>query len=74
MTPVVYPLSLVPERFVWFYKLNPMVGIMEGYRSAIFGYPFEVSIILWAAGVSIITFLFGFFVFKKNERTFADIA
>ena len=74
MTPVVYPLSLVPERFIWIYKLNPMVGIMEGYRSAIFGYPFEVSIILWAAAVSVTVFSIGFYIFKKSEHTFADVA
>ncbi len=74
MTPVVYPLSLVPEQYVWLYKLNPMVGIIEGYRSAIFGYPFEWSIIGWAAGVSIVVFLVGFTIFKHSERVFADIA
>ncbi len=74
MTPIVYPLSLVPERFVWLYKLNPMVGIIEGYRSAIFGYPFEPTIVYWAAGVSVIVFFFGFYIFKKNEHSFADIA
>lgn len=74
MTPVVYPLSLVPDQYVWVYKLNPMVGIMEGYRSAIFGYPFETSIILWAAGVSVLIFVFGFAVFKRTEHMFADVA
>ncbi|MEP7166996.1 MAG: ABC transporter permease [Candidatus Woesebacteria bacterium] len=74
MTPIVYPLSLVPERYVWLYKLNPMVGIIEGYRSSIFGYPFEWSIILWASVVSIFTFVIGFLFFKKMEKHFADIA
>jgi lipopolysaccharide transport system permease protein len=73
MTPIVYPLSLVPNQYIWLYKLNPMVGIIEGYRSAIFGYPFETSIILWAASVSIIIFLVGFAFFKKSEKMFADI-
>lgn len=73
MTPVVYPLSLVPRRYIWIYKLNPMVGIMEGYRSAIFGYKFETSIIFWAAGVSVFVFCLSFFLFKKSEKYFADI-
>lgn len=73
MTPIVYPLSLVPLRYVWLYKLNPMVGIIEGYRSALFNYPFEWSIIGWSAVVSIIVFFVGFFIFKKSERMFADI-
>lgn len=74
MTPIVYPLSLVPRQYVWFYKLNPMVGIIEGYRSSIFGYPFETSIIFWACGLSICVFFFGFAIFKRCEHMFADIA
>lgn len=74
MTPIVYPLSMVPDRFVKLYKLNPMVGIMEGYRSALFGYPFETTIIYWSAGVSIVVFMIAFIIFKKSERVFADIA
>ncbi len=74
MTPIVYPVSMVPERFVWVYKLNPMVGIIEGYRSALFGYPFEISIIIWAAVSSVLLFICSFIVFKKAERVFADIA
>ncbi len=74
MTPIVYPLSLVPEQYIWMYKLNPMVGVVEGYRSAIFGYPFETTIILWSLVVSLIVFFFGFFIFKRAERMFADIA
>jgi len=74
MTPIVYPLSLVPEKYVWLYKLNPMVGFIEGYRSAMFNYPFEWSIIYWAGAVSVIVFILGFLILKKSEKFFADIA
>lgn len=73
LTPVVYPLSLVPERYVWLYKLNPMVGITEGYRSSILNFPFDLGTIFWSAIASLIIFIFGFWVFKKSERVFADI-
>lgn len=73
VTPILYPLSLVPKQYVWIYKLNPMVGIVEGYRSALFGYPFEVKIILWAVGLSFLIFFVGFYLFKRAERIFADI-
>ncbi len=73
MTPIVYPLSLVPARYVAIYKLNPMVGIIEGYRSAIFGYPFDYGTILWSAFLSVMIFLIGFLIFKKSEKVFADI-
>lgn len=73
MTPIVYPLSMVPEKYVWLYKLNPMVGVMEGYRSALFGYPFELSIIMWSAITSGFIFVLGYVLFKKTEKVFADI-
>ena len=73
MTPVVYPLSLVPHQYAWLYKLNPMVGIVEGYRSSLFGYPFEWNIIIWSFVVSLIIFFIGFMLFKRSEQHFADI-
>lgn len=73
LTPIVYPLSLVPNKYVWLYKLNPMVGIIEGYRSALFGFEFEMSIIYWSLFVSTFIFVLGFAIFKKSEKVFADI-
>lgn len=73
LTPIVYPLSLVPNSYLWIYKLNPMVGIIEGYRSAVFNTPFDWGIILLSAIVSIFVFILGFWMFKKSERIFADI-
>jgi ABC-type polysaccharide/polyol phosphate export permease len=73
LTPIVYPLSLVPEKYIWLYKLNPMVGITEGYRAALFGFNIETSIIYWALFVSLFIFILGFAIFKKSEKVFADI-
>lgn len=73
LTPVVYPISLVPNNYLWFYKLNPMVGIIEGYRSAVFNSSFDLSSTLISIVISILIFLLGFFVFKKSEKVFADI-
>lgn len=73
LTPVVYPLSLVPKTYIWIYKLNPMVGIIEGYRSAIFNHSFDYGTILWSTISSFIIFFLGFWLFKKSEKVFADI-
>jgi lipopolysaccharide transport system permease protein len=73
MSPVIYPVSLVPQEYLWIYKLNPMVGIIEGYRSALFGYAFDYSAIGWSIGVSLIVFFLGYALFKKSEPVFADI-
>lgn len=73
LTPVVYPISLVPKDYLWLYKFNPMVGIIEGYRSAIFNLPFDWITILLSLLISFCIFIFGFWIFKKGEKVFADI-
>lgn len=73
ITPVVYALSLVPKMYVPIYKLNPMVGIIEGYRSALFNLPFDTGTIYWSFIFSVFIFLIGFIFFKKSEKVFADI-
>lgn len=73
LTPVVYPLSLVPKQYVFLYKLNPMVGIIEGYRSALLNSPFDTGTIGWSILISSIVFGIGFIIFKKSERIFSDI-
>lgn len=73
LTPVVYALSLVPEKYITIYKLNPMVGIIEGYRSALFNLPFDNGTIYWSLIFSIFIFLVGYIFFKRSEKVFADI-
>lgn len=73
LTPIVYPLSLVPANYVFIYKLNPMVGIIEGYRSAAFNNTFDIGTICWSAIISVTIFILGFWMFKKSEKVFADI-
>jgi lipopolysaccharide transport system permease protein len=73
VTPIVYPLSLVPQNYLWLYKINPMVGLVEGYRSALFGYPFEFTMLWWSLLLSLLVFIAGFLFFKRVEKIFADI-
>ncbi len=73
LTPIIYPVSLVPKQYLWVYKLNPMVGIIEGYRSALFNLPFDISSILWSLVFSVLLFILIFWLFKKWEKVFADI-
>lgn len=73
LTPIVYALSLVPKGWLFIYKLNPMVGLVEGYRSAVFNYTFDTGTIVWSALLSIVIFILGFIIFKRLEGVFADI-
>jgi lipopolysaccharide transport system permease protein len=72
-TPVVYPASLVPERWQWVLSLNPMTGIIEGFRSAFLGKPFDFSALAISLFVGAVLFVIGVAYFEKVERRFADI-
>ncbi len=73
-SPVVYPLSMVPERWKLLYNLNPMVGVIEGFRWALLGkenpdfLAMSVSLFL-----IVLVLLGGIVYFKKMERFFADV-
>lgn len=72
--PVVYPLSSVPEKYRFFYSLNPLVGVIEGFRSSLLNSnPMPWSEISIGTTVAIITLLFGLYTFARLEKTFADV-
>lgn len=75
LAPVVYPTSNVPVRFQFWYSLNPMVGVIEGFRS-IFLHHQEMPWDFIARGflVALVLFISGAFYFRKMERNFADVA
>jgi lipopolysaccharide transport system permease protein len=72
-TPVIYPLSIVPKRWQWVMSLNPLTGIIEGYRSAILGTAFDWANLGVSVSAAVIAFLAGIVYFKRVERQFADI-
>lgn len=73
VSPVVYPLTLVPERWRLLYSLNPLVGIIEGFRAALFGKSFNWQALGISAIVTLALLVYAGFVFKRREKTFADI-
>ncbi len=71
-TPVVYPSSLLGEPWRTLYGLNPMVGVVEGFRWALLGTNPPSAMIILSACVSVILFVSGLFYFRRMERSFAD--
>ena len=73
-TPVAYSISIVPEKYRLLYALNPMVGVIEGFRWALLGTA-EPPGIMAAVSVGTVTALVvsGLFYFRRMERTFADV-
>jgi lipopolysaccharide transport system permease protein len=69
-SPVIYP---VPERWRWLMALNPMTGIVQGFRSAFFGRPFDWGTLGLSAVITLLILLFSTFTFSRVERSFADV-
>jgi len=74
LTPVIYPTSMLPERFRWLMALNPMAGVVEAHRAAILGNkPINWEFLAISSGIAIFIFITGAFYFKRMERSFADV-
>lgn len=73
--PVVYPTSLIPRQFQLIYSINPMVGVIEGFRSALLGTrPMPWDLILVSTISAVIIAISGITYFRHKERVFADVA
>jgi lipopolysaccharide transport system permease protein len=72
-TPIAYPASLLSEPWRTLYGLNPMAGVVEGFRWALLGTPRPGFMILVSALASILVLLGGAFYFRRMERNFADV-
>lgn len=73
-SPIVYPLSMVPEQWRSLYSLNPMVGVIEGFRWVLLGKEHPDFVAMSISMIIIAVALFaGLIYFKKHERQFADI-
>jgi len=74
MSPVVYPVSLVPERWRPLYNLNPMVGVVDGFRWAMLSKAApNLQAIALSVGVVLLLLVGGLSYFRRMERTFADV-
>jgi len=73
-TPVAYPISVIPDWLRPFYLLNPMAAVIDGYRRAIIlGTAPDLSTLALSTAVTIALTFIAFSVFKRAERTFADV-
>ena len=73
-SPVIYPVDLVPEKLQPYYFLNPMAGIIDGYRRALIqGEPPRMPALLLGAVVSLLLLVLGYALFKRLEPIYADL-
>jgi lipopolysaccharide transport system permease protein len=78
LTPVIYGSSLVPERFRFLLGLNPMTGVVEGFRWALLGHHLTSAqppgvLFALSIGITLLVLAGGLVFFRRTERTFADI-
>ena len=73
-TPIAYPSSLIAEPLRTVYGLNPMVGVIEGFRWALLGTAPSMLMMVMSVCVAVVILLSGAFYYRRAERTFADIA
>ena len=73
-TPVVYPASLVPEQWKLLYGLNPMTGVVEGFRWVLLGKTGAPDVMLAVSAITVLAiFIAGLYYFTRAEDTFADV-
>lgn len=73
-TPVVYPLSVVPKRYLWFYLLNPMAGVVENFRQVVLRHSAaNAAILLPGLFVCVLLLPAAYLYFKTAEATMADV-
>jgi len=74
LTPVAYPLSVVPERYRAFFLLNPLTGVIEGLRSVVlFGREPEWPVVAVSATLIVALLIASLILFKKTDKYFADV-
>ena len=75
ISPVGFSSSVIPEKWRLIYSINPMVGVIDGFRWAIIGEKFQIYLpgFILSIGIGIIIFIIGFTFFRKTEREFADV-
>lgn len=72
-SPVLYPMHLVPERWRWAFAVNPMTGVLEGFRAALTGTRFDWQLVAVPAAAAPVLICLAFYVFRRLEDTFADV-
>jgi lipopolysaccharide transport system permease protein len=73
VSPVIYPLRIVPQKWRMIYFLNPIAGLVEGFRSALLGTELDRLGLALSAIVTIVLLVCSAFIFPRTERSFADV-
>ena len=73
ISPIIYPSSLVPQKYRWIMMLNPFSGIVEGFRASLFGQAFNWPALAYSTTIAAALLVYASFIFRRMERSFAEI-
>jgi len=73
VTPIVYPIDIVPSRWRSVYSLNPLVGLIEGFRAALLNRALNLQALLFSTAITSALVIYALFVFRRMEKDFADV-
>lgn len=74
LTPIIYPMSQIPERYHLLVALYPMCGLIHAFRASLIpGQPVEPALLAVSTSVAVLVFVVGLIYFHRTERTFADV-
>lgn len=71
-SPIFFPINILPEKWKLLFAINPLVGILEGFRSSLFGTFFDWPVITMSAISTLVLLVASFTIFKRLEDEFAD--
>lgn len=72
-SPIIYPSSMLPEKWRWFLRLNPLMGIIEALRASLFDREFDWAGLGISAGITVALLCYAAYAFRRAEKNFADI-
>jgi lipopolysaccharide transport system permease protein len=72
-SPVIYPATFVPAKWKWLYDLNPLTGLISGFRAALLNAGFDWRGLLVSLSITLVLLIYSTFVFKRMEDEFADV-
>ncbi|MEK6302785.1 MAG: ABC transporter permease [Acidobacteriota bacterium] len=73
VSPIIYPSSVVPEEWRWLMVLNPMTGIVEGFRASLFSKPIQWPALGYSAMFTVVLLLYSAYAFRRMEKHFAEL-
>jgi lipopolysaccharide transport system permease protein len=72
-TPIIYPASLVPASWRWVLALNPLTGIIDGFRAALFARPLDWLALGLSTAITALALVYALYSFRRMESRFADV-